>query len=243
MCCCRRCISACRWSRASSTSSIREEAFRADGRARGAQRLHAADGAAHAARGRRTRAGATTSTCAPSRSAASRSGRETYAWGREALGLTINEFYGQTECNLVLASCAAIGVAQAGRDRQAGARPRGRGDPRRTARMLRAGRARPDRGAPARSGDVPGLLEQARRRRADKFVGDWMTTGDQGERGRGGLCPLRRPRRRRHHLGGLPHRPGRDRGLPDRAIPRSRSPPRSASPIRCAPRSSRPSWC
>ena len=41
-------------------------------------------------------------------------GAETFVWGREALGLTINEFYGQTECNLVLASCAAIGVAKAG---------------------------------------------------------------------------------------------------------------------------------
>ena len=40
-------------------------------------------------------------------------GAETFVWGREALGLTINEFYGQTECNLVLASCAAIGVAKA----------------------------------------------------------------------------------------------------------------------------------
>ncbi|MGM0586475.1 MAG: AMP-binding protein [Pseudomonadota bacterium] len=29
-------------------------------------------------------------------------------WGREALGLTINEFYGQTECNLVLGNCAAV---------------------------------------------------------------------------------------------------------------------------------------
>jgi acetyl-CoA synthetase len=42
-------------------------------------------------------------------------GAETFAWGREALGLTINEFYGQTECNLVLSSCAAIGVARPGR--------------------------------------------------------------------------------------------------------------------------------
>ena len=37
-------------------------------------------------------------------------GAETLEWGRSALGLTINEFYGQTECNLVLASCALIGV-------------------------------------------------------------------------------------------------------------------------------------
>jgi len=41
-------------------------------------------------------------------------GAETYEWGRAAFGLTINEFYGQTECNLVLASCAAMGVSRAG---------------------------------------------------------------------------------------------------------------------------------
>src|SRR5260221_42292 len=41
-------------------------------------------------------------------------GAETYEWGKSALGVTINEFYGQTECNLVLASCAALGVSRAG---------------------------------------------------------------------------------------------------------------------------------
>lgn len=41
-------------------------------------------------------------------------GASTYEWGREALGLTINEFYGQTECNLVLASSAAMGISKAG---------------------------------------------------------------------------------------------------------------------------------
>ncbi len=34
-------------------------------------------------------------------------GAETFHWGREELGLTINKSYGQTECNLVLASSAA----------------------------------------------------------------------------------------------------------------------------------------
>jgi acetyl-CoA synthetase len=29
-------------------------------------------------------------------------------WGRAAFGLTINEFYGQTECNLVVGNCAAV---------------------------------------------------------------------------------------------------------------------------------------
>jgi acetyl-CoA synthetase len=29
-------------------------------------------------------------------------------WGREAFGLTMNEFYGQTECNLIVANCAGL---------------------------------------------------------------------------------------------------------------------------------------
>ncbi len=41
-------------------------------------------------------------------------GTETIAWGREAFGLSINDVYGQTECNYVLASCAAIGVSKPG---------------------------------------------------------------------------------------------------------------------------------
>ncbi|GBU19086.1 MULTISPECIES: AMP-binding protein [Methylobacterium] len=41
-------------------------------------------------------------------------GPETFAWAERALGLTIGEAYGQTECNLVLASCRAAGVARAG---------------------------------------------------------------------------------------------------------------------------------
>jgi acetyl-CoA synthetase len=35
-------------------------------------------------------------------------GAEVLEWGKGALGLTINEFYGQTECNPVLGNCAAI---------------------------------------------------------------------------------------------------------------------------------------
>ena len=35
-------------------------------------------------------------------------GSELLDWGRDAFGLTINEFYGQTECNLVLSNCAGI---------------------------------------------------------------------------------------------------------------------------------------
>ena len=35
-------------------------------------------------------------------------GAEMLAWGETALGVTINEFYGQTECNMVVSSCAAF---------------------------------------------------------------------------------------------------------------------------------------
>ena len=41
-------------------------------------------------------------------------GAETFAWGREALGVPVNEFYGQTECNYVIGSSAELGVSRAG---------------------------------------------------------------------------------------------------------------------------------
>ncbi|MDR5857654.1 acyl-CoA synthetase [Caballeronia sp. LZ062] len=51
-------------------------------------------------------------------------GTELLTWGKEALGITINEFYGQTECNMVVSSCGnwfparpgAIGRAAPGHD-------------------------------------------------------------------------------------------------------------------------------
>jgi acetyl-CoA synthetase len=51
-------------------------------------------------------------------------GAELLTWGKEALGATINEFYGQTECNMVVSSCGnwfaarpgAIGRAAPGHD-------------------------------------------------------------------------------------------------------------------------------
>ncbi len=35
-------------------------------------------------------------------------GAELLDWGRENLGVTINEFYGQTECNMTVSSCGAL---------------------------------------------------------------------------------------------------------------------------------------
>ena len=105
-------------------------------------------------------------------------GSETLAWGREALGRAINEFYGQTEANLVVASCAAIGVAKPG--------SMGKPAPGHTVAVIR------DDGSLCE----PGELGQIAVRRPDpvmflgywnnpaatakKFIGDWMATGDQG---------------------------------------------------------------
>jgi acetyl-CoA synthetase len=41
-------------------------------------------------------------------------GADMIAWGQEAFGLTINEFYGQTECNLVIGNCAGLFPVRAG---------------------------------------------------------------------------------------------------------------------------------
>ncbi|MGY0793316.1 acyl-CoA synthetase [Azospirillum argentinense] len=35
-------------------------------------------------------------------------GAELLDWGRQTFGLTINEFYGQTECNMIVSSCATV---------------------------------------------------------------------------------------------------------------------------------------
>lgn len=105
-------------------------------------------------------------------------GRETLQWGRDSLGLTINEFYGQTECNYVLASCAKIGVVKPGSI--------GKAVPGHTVGIIDE----------AGNEVGPGELGQIAVKRPDpimflgywqqpeatdeKFIGDWMITGDQG---------------------------------------------------------------
>ncbi len=105
-------------------------------------------------------------------------GEETFAWGRETFGLPINEFYGQTECNLVAASAAAIGVSRPG--------SMGKPVPGHDLRVIRADGSFCEPGeqgqlAVRRPDPVMFLRywnnEEATRK---KFIGDWMTTGDQG---------------------------------------------------------------
>jgi acetyl-CoA synthetase len=105
-------------------------------------------------------------------------GAETLEWGKAALGLTINEFYGQTECNLVLASCAAIGVSRPGTI--------GKPVPGHTVAVIRPDGsecATGEQGQIAiRRPDPVMFLEYWGKgdATAEKFIGDWMTTGDQG---------------------------------------------------------------
>lgn len=105
-------------------------------------------------------------------------GAETLAWGREKLGLTINEFYGQTECNLVLASCAAIGVVKPGFI--------GKAVPGHEVAVLRPDGSicEPEEEGQiaVRRPDPVMFLHYWRKPEATeaKFIGDWMTTGDQG---------------------------------------------------------------
>jgi acetyl-CoA synthetase len=101
-------------------------------------------------------------------------------WGREHLGVTINEFYGQTECNLIVANCAALAMPRLGS----------------------MGRAVPGHevGVLDESGDLAevGSEGEIAVRRPDpamflgywnnqeatrkKFRGDWLLTGDRGRR-------------------------------------------------------------
>ncbi len=105
-------------------------------------------------------------------------GAETYEWGKSAFGLVINEFYGQTECNIVLAACNAIGVSKAGAiGKPVAGHTVGIIDS--NGNQLKAGETgqiavkRPD---PVMFLEYWGKPEETR----DKFIGDWMTTGDQG---------------------------------------------------------------
>ncbi|MEZ5782847.1 MAG: AMP-binding protein [Rhizobiaceae bacterium] len=103
-------------------------------------------------------------------------GRETLEWAQSALGASVNEFYGQTECNLVLGSSAALGVAKAGAI--------GRPVPGHRVRLI-DGQGRPvPKGTPGQIAihrpDPVMFLgywenEAATER---KFIGEWMTTGD-----------------------------------------------------------------
>lgn len=103
-------------------------------------------------------------------------GAEMLDWGRRAFGLSINEFYGQTECNMVASSCSAlfspvpgfIGRAVPGFD---------------VAVIDAAGQPCAGEGDIAiRRGAASMMLGYWNKPEAtaEKFRGDWMLTGDKG---------------------------------------------------------------
>ena len=104
-------------------------------------------------------------------------GAEMLEWGREALGVTINEFYGQTECNMVVSSSAAHFAPRPG--------CMGKPVPGFDVAVIDAGGNITDgegdiavrRGAPSM------MLRywQNPEATAEKFRGDWMLTGDRGQ--------------------------------------------------------------
>jgi acetyl-CoA synthetase len=99
-------------------------------------------------------------------------------WATGALGLTVNEFYGQTECNLVLGNCASIMAVKPG--------SMGKPFPGSEVAVLdSAGHVLTpgETGEIAiRRGDAAMFLEYWNNpeKTAEKFTGDWMRTGDEG---------------------------------------------------------------
>jgi acetyl-CoA synthetase len=104
-------------------------------------------------------------------------GPELLDWGREHLGVPVNEFYGQTECNLIVANCAALVAPRPG--------SMGRAVPGHDVVVL------DDRGNVAHAGiegeiavrrpDPVMFLRYWNNREATdkKFLGDWLLTGDR----------------------------------------------------------------
>ena len=107
-------------------------------------------------------------------------GVELLDWGRRVLGVTINEFYGQTECNMTVSSCARLMPPRPG--------AMGRPVPGHTVEVIdAAGRPCAD-GEPGqiavRRGDPVMFLGYWNRpdATAAKYRGDWLVTGDEGVR-------------------------------------------------------------
>jgi acetyl-CoA synthetase len=105
-------------------------------------------------------------------------GAELIEWGRRVFGLTINEFYGQTECNMIVSSCARLMPARPG--------IMGRAVPGHRLAIV------DDKGSVAPDGTLGNIavhrpdpvmfLEYWRNPAATaaKFAGDWLLTGDTG---------------------------------------------------------------
>ena len=107
-------------------------------------------------------------------------GEELLDWGREVMGLTINEFYGQTECNLIVGCCAEVMEIRPG--------SMGRAIPGHIVDVI------DEQGNSVKEGVVGEIavkrpdpvmfLEYWRNSGATrkKFIGDWLLTGDMAKK-------------------------------------------------------------
>ncbi|MBT3306631.1 MAG: AMP-binding protein [Alphaproteobacteria bacterium] len=105
-------------------------------------------------------------------------GAELLEWGREALGVTFNEFFGQTECNLVTSNCGALMDVRPG--------SMGRAVPGHRVEIIDLDGnvlgAEEEGLIAVHSPDPVMFLEYWNNPDAtqDKFLGDWLLTGDRG---------------------------------------------------------------
>ncbi len=107
-------------------------------------------------------------------------GEKLLDWGREVMGLTINEFYGQTECNLIVGCCADIMEIRPG--------SMGKAIPGHGVDVV------DEQGQPVKEGIVGEIavkrpdpvmfLEYWQNPEATrkKFIGDWLLTGDLAQK-------------------------------------------------------------
>ena len=105
-------------------------------------------------------------------------GRELLEWGQREFGITFNEFYGQTECNLVVGNCQKIMDVVSG--------SMGKPIPGHIVAVIDdEGEVMPagqEGQIAVRDGDPVMMLEYWNNPDATqkKFLGDWLLTGDQG---------------------------------------------------------------
>ncbi|MTI42885.1 acetyl-CoA synthetase [Roseibium hamelinense] len=105
-------------------------------------------------------------------------GAELIEWGQKVFGVTINEFYGQTECNMIVSSCAAIMPPRPG--------IMGRSVPGHTVAIVDDSGTLLPNGAfgniAVKSPDPVMFLSYWNNPEATakKFAGDWLLTGDTG---------------------------------------------------------------
>lgn len=105
-------------------------------------------------------------------------GEELLDWGQKAFGLTFNEYYGQTECNIVVSNCAQIMPVKPG--------SMGRAVPGHDVRIINDNGEEVTRGEigdiAVRKGDPVQLLNYWDNIEATekKYRKDWLIMGDQG---------------------------------------------------------------